>query len=223
MLASITLSSAVAFAACGGDGSAEPPATSAAVVNTAPSTILAPATTPAPTTTEPAGTVTTTQAPTVETTAPMREEEQAKQAVIEAAEHAWWVFNEAKLDPTNDEKVQSALSAFTGAARERVDGILRQYRTEGWRSLTSEIIPASVEVNSDSVDVNLANRTATVSVCIVNSNMLVDSDEADDVLDDSISAFRAVENYTFENGGWLQTSGVADEAIEGAIACASGT
>ena len=70
------------------------------------------------------------------TTAPASEEDQAKQAVIEAAEHAWYVFNEAKLDPTNDEKVNAALGGVHGRRATWVNKLLDDYRSQNRRSVT---------------------------------------------------------------------------------------
>jgi hypothetical protein len=223
VLASITLSSAVAFAACGGDGSAEPPATSAAVPNTAPSTILAPATTPAPTTTEPAAVVTTTQAPTVETTAPMSEEEQAKQAVIEAAEHAWWVFNEAKLDPTNDEKVDAVFDAYTGDARAWIETYLIEQVSANRHSVTLMATPATLAVYPESVSVDLDTGTATADVCEINSNITIEqggnADGTDRVIDDSITAYHSRQGFELVGDEWQLASSVDIETFDGATAC----
>lgn len=222
--AAIALASSLALAACGGSDNAQPPATSAAVVNTAPSTILPPATTPAPTTTEaPAAPETTEAAVAPETTAPFSDEEQAKQEVIEAAEHAWYVFNEAKLDPTNDDKVQAALMAHTGEAKARVEEIIRNYRDSNRRSIPSDIAPANVVVYADSTHVDLTSGTATIELCNLGSNVMVEvggePDGSDRVLDDSVTAYDTLETYTLVDGEWLNSDGQVLRAHEGSLTC----
>ena len=120
-------------AACGNDQSAEPPATSAPVLNTPPATVLPPITGPA--TTAPA-----TQPPTT-TPAPSSTPavDETKQAVIDAAEHAWHTFNEAKLDPTNPAKVEAAARAHTGERADRVEDYLGEYVTSNRKSVTSDV------------------------------------------------------------------------------------
>ena len=215
-LAAITLSSAAALTACGGGGNAEPPATSAAVANTTPSTILPPTTTTttAPNTELPAAV--TTQPPTTQT-APLSEEEQAKQAVIAAAEHAWWLFNEAKLDPTNDQKRGTALAIQVGEARSRVEQVLDDYVALHQRSQTLDSLPAWVDVDESSVEVDLVAGTASLELCHLNSNVLLDSSNA--VLDDKVIAVHASEQYTRVDGTWLKSGGAVLEEFEGALSC----
>lgn len=218
--AAMTVASLLAGAACGGAETAEPPATSAAVANTTPSTILPPGTTQ-PTTTAPPSTPTTVPAPP--TTSPLSEEDQAKQAVIEAAKNAWHLFNEAKLDPTNDVKVRAAFAAYTGSARTRVEGIIAEYRSSHWRSLTSQSAPAHVDVYTDSVDIDLASNSATVELCNLGSNVMVESggnpDGSDRMLDDSITAYWTRESYVLTDGGWMKADAEVIQTFAESLVC----
>ena len=143
------------------------------------------------------------------TTTELSEEDQAKQAVIEAAENAWYVFNEAKLDPTNDDKFEAALAAHTGAARSGVEQVLTDYRASNQRSVSSTSQQASIAVDPASVTLNGARDVASLEFCRVGSNVLVltggNPDGTDRVLDDSINAYKERETYVLEAGVWLNS------------------
>lgn len=219
--AATTLAVLLATAACGGEDTADPPATSAAVQNTTPATVLPPATSPAPTTapapnTEPP----TTTAPTPSTTTALSEEEQAKQAVIAAAENAWYLFNEAKLDPTNDAKVAAALATHSGAAANEVAEILDRYSATNQRSVTLPTAPASVVIYGDSVAVDMAARTATVEACELASNTLViAADGVDELVNDEVASYYERETFVLENGAWLRTDVEQLQRFAGAFSC----
>ncbi len=90
--------------------------------------------------------------------------------MIDAAEHAWHTFNEAKLDPTNPAKVEAALAAHTGNRR-RVQSIIDEYVASNWKSVTSDIAPATSDPNTRST-IDLGHQdTATVELCNLGSNM----------------------------------------------------
>jgi len=225
--AALTMVSALTLAACGSEDNADPPATSAAVANTVPSTILPPATTAAaPITTAPTRTPETTP-PTsaTATTQPIDEEAAAKQAVIEAAEHAWYVFNEAKLDPTDEQKVAAALAASTGNARTWASEALQTYRTLNRKSITSTDVPAFVDVYENSVHVDLGAGTATIELCDLGSNVMVEVDSnpdgSDRILDNSVTAYHELNTFELVDGAWLYADGTDVAQYPGALTCDS--
>jgi len=223
--AAITLSSVLVLAACGSEQNADPPATSAAVANTVPPTILPPATTAAaPITTAPTTMPETTPpASDTATTEPVDEEAAAKQAVIEAAEHAWYVFNEAKLDPTDEQKVAAALAASTGNARTWASDALETYRTLNRKSITSTDVPAFVDVYEDSVRVDLWAGTATIELCDLGSNVMVElgsnPDGSDRILDESVTAYHELNTFELVDGAWLYADGTDLAQYPGALTC----
>ena len=220
--AATTLSVVLVTAACGGENNADPPATSAAVPNTTPSTILPPTTDPAPTTTDPAPTTTPT-VPTPPTAIELSEEEQAKQAVIEAAERTWRLYNEAILDPTNDAKFAAVQAAMSGEALAIATQIIESYRTNDQRAVSSTIVPASIDIDPDSIQLSASNDVATLEFCRVGSNVLVqtagNADGADLVLDDTINAYSERETYELQSGVWVNTDGEVLRKIDGATSC----
>jgi uncharacterized circularly permuted ATP-grasp superfamily protein len=154
------------------------------------------------------------------TTVALSEEEQAKQEVIEAAENAWYLFNEAKLDPTNESKVETALAAQTGSARSRVEQIIDQYVRLNQRSRTLESAPARVAVDQTSVLVDLSAGTASLELCHLNSNLLIQSASgADVIVDDQVVAYRTNESYVLVDEIWLKSDGVVLDELEGAYTC----
>ena len=221
--AATTLAMVLVAAACGGENNADPPATSAAVPNTTPSTILPLATDPAPTTTTTPTTTPTTAAPTTSTTTELNEEERAKQAVVAAAQNAWYLFNEAKLDPTNKQKVEAALAAQTGDARFRVEQIVDQYVALNQRSRTLDSAPSWVDIDENSVHVDVAAGTASLELCHLNSNTLIESageaGGADIVIDDHVVAYHTSESYVRVAGAWLKSDGAVLEEFDGALTC----
>lgn len=214
-------------ASCSNDESANPPATSAAIPNTPPPTILPPTTTELPATTEPPETEPPqTSAPAATTppsSSPINDVEQAKRDVIAAAEHTWFVFNEVKLDPTSTEKLDAAVAAHTGAAQESIRRIIDEYRSNNRRSMTLELAPATIHVNEGSVQIDQETGAATVESCVLNTNVLVEiqgsSDGSDRVIDDTISSYLVREVFVPSDGQWLEADGTVLSTYEGALTC----
>lgn len=206
---------ALAVSACTGDD------------NAAPTTTLAPITIPDPTTstttvttTEPviATTSTTDAGPTTTIT-----EAAAKQAVITAAIASWEAFNEAKLDPTNDGKVAAMASTRAGEALNRATQVIASYRVENHRSVTNSAIPAEIIVSPDSVQIDLADSTATIEYCNISSNIVVEvggnPDGTDRVLDSTVNSFRERDTFKLLDHAWTKTDGKTLAEFEGATAC----
>lgn len=221
--AATTILPLLALAACGGEGNAQPPVTSAVVANTAPPTVLAPATTVTPTTVPVTPEPTTPAAPAPSTTAPLSEEEQAKQAVIQAAERTWRLYNEAILDPTNDEKVQAARASMSGDALASATQIVDGYRVNHQRAISSSVIPVSIDIDPSTVELSSSQDVATVEFCRVGSNVLVQAggnpDGSDLVIDDTINAYLERETYQLVAGEWLNSDGQVLQRFDGAITC----
>lgn len=206
----------VAIGAACSDGDAAPATTTSAIVtaptSTAPATTqpatTQPTNTTAPTTTAPA-TQPTSVAPTTAppTVSPGSVEEQ----VVSAAVESWRLLNEARLDPFNDEKVRAAGRAHSGANQQRLVEILARYRENNWRSLTNPEVPASVTPYPGEVVVDQAAGTASVTYCLVNSNILVQTggnpDGSDLVVNDDVSSSRVRVDLVLVDGRWLDDSG----------------
>ena len=224
--AATTLAIVLVAAACGGENNADPPATSAAVPNTTPSTILPPATDPAPTTTAPAPTTTPT-VPTPPTTTQLSEEDQAKQAVIEAAENAWYVFNEAKLDPTNDEKRRAAHRCIHGRrAQLECDDIAE--RLPDHEPQSSHVVRVSRDrrgrrraPSTSTSQSGTATRRALQSRLERHGRGRRQPRWPDRVLDDNVTAYHELETtFQLVDGAWLQSDGDECWSVStGALTC----
>ncbi len=189
---------------------------------TAPTTAVpttVPATTSTAGTTEPDDPATTTE-PTA-TTEP--DDDADRQAVLDAVVESWRVFNEAKLDPTNDDKV-AALSEVTGGEL-LVNSIevIARYRAENKRSVTNPDVPAAIVLYPDTLQVDQEAGTAQVDYCRIGSNILVEiggnADGSDLVLDDTVNTYVERSLLVLEEGRWLDTGGIDLEYFEGATSC----
>jgi hypothetical protein len=194
------------------------------VENTAPpttetptTTVETPPTSQAPTTQPPA---TTSPAPT----APTDDLEQAKQEVIAAAERTWSLFEEATYDPTDDEKFRAAQAAMTGDALATTTQIIEGYREHGRRAVRSDVAPAFISIDPNSVQLGEDGHSATVEFCRLGSDVLVQTsgnpDGSDRVIDDTINAYLERESYVLVNGAWLNSDASVLEKYEGSITCA---
>lgn len=218
LLAACAAVAVTATTCSSGDDTASDTSTSAATTTT---TTEAPTTTPPPTTTAETTTTTTepptTEQPTTTTTEPVDE----VQEVIDSFELAWRAFDDAKLDPTDDAKFEVARARFTGAALQALDERIGSFRREGLRGQTNPDVPARADVYRDTVVVD--GDTATLLVCDVNSNLLVETgaapDGSDAVVNDDIVA-RLVETSMIRSGeGWLLARGVTVAEYVGQDRC----
>ena len=234
-LTAAALAIALLATACSGDDDAVTVTTTTpvtddtldTVVTTAPTTVpttavptTVPATTSAPaTTTEPDDPATTTD-PSA-TTEP--DDDATRQAVLDAVVESWRVFNEAKLDPTNDDKVAALSEVTSGELLVNSIEVIGRYRAENKRSVTNPDVPASILLYPGTLQVDQKAGTAQVDYCRIGSNILIEiggnADGSDLVIDDSVNTYIERSLLVLEEGRWLDTGGIELEYLEGAASC----
>jgi hypothetical protein len=216
---------AVVCAGCSGGDAAAPSSTAAIASTTTAASVEPPSTiassvapTTLPTTSPPAATSGTD--PPTSTTAVLTEQ-QAEQEVIEAAIASWTAFNEAKLDPTNDDLVAELGETRTGPALDRAVELIVGLRAQNRRSRTHPTLPATVQGLAGTARVDLGSGTASVEYCWLNSNILVETvgDGTEEVIDASVSTSRDRDHFELRGGRWLKTSGEVIETHEGVVSC----
>jgi hypothetical protein len=224
---------AVAGTACDGTGNAVSPTSPAPVTTGATPAPTAPITAPAraPENTQ-SRFVTTPAASAPPSTAADRTEpppttepddDAVKQAVIDAAIESWRVFNEARLDPFNDEKVAAISDVRAGALLERSIEIIGNYRFNNEREIRHPEFPARVEPYPLTVHVDLSDGFASVEYCRIGSNIWVETggnaDGTDRIIDDTVNSYRERADLVLIDGWWLETEGVRLTKTEEAAEC----
>ena len=197
--------------------------------NAAPTTTLAPITIPDPTTSTTATTVTTTE-PVIATTSTTDAgptttitEAAAKQAVITAAIESWRLLNEARLDPTNDDKLGAMAGVRTGDALEAAVQLVADLRLANQIEVTNPDLPATAVPYPESVIVDQAKSTASVDYCRLGSNIWIERngnpDGSDRVIDDTVNSYLEHDTFILSNGAWLKSRGESIAKYEGATTC----
>ncbi|MDJ0767147.1 MAG: hypothetical protein QNJ12_00080 [Ilumatobacter sp.] len=224
----------VLAAACNGDDDGAPSTTAATVVvtPTEPLTTSVPVTMPpttdaTPSTTDRTDDTTPTTEPPPSTTAPPPttdpSDEAVRQAVLDAVVESWRVFNEAKLDPFNDEKVAALGDVRGGQLLIDSTDIIARYRVENQRSITNPDLPATIEPIPETIELDAARISATVTYCRIGSNIFVETegnpDGSDLVIDDSINAYHETAELVFTDGAWIEVGGFQLERYDGATEC----
>lgn len=211
------------LAACSGGGDSADPTvapTIRAETTTTTSAVAgqSSATTTLPVTTVPATTLpaTTTPPTTPWTTAPDPTEQ-----VIADFLAAWNAFNEAKLDPTSDEKRDAARSLLTGATLDVFDERIALFRANNWRSMTDPEHPARASVVDGSVEITGA--TASLTYCGLDSNILVEvgglPDGGDAVINEAINAVLTEAELEWSGTVWLLARTPLVQEFPGALSC----
>lgn len=209
---------ALAVTACSNGDDATPTTTTTAAPTTTASTT---STTSTSTTTTSSTTTTTTRPPTTESTPPTTEPRDEIQEVIDGFQAAWRAFDAAKLDPTNDATVDAARALFSGDSLAALNERVEQFRNENLRGVTNPDVPARADVYQDSVTIQ--GDVATLLVCDVNSNMLVEvgaaPDGSDAIVNDDIVARLIDTTMIRSSGGWLLAGGTTTAEYFGQDRC----
>ncbi len=215
---------ATATAAC---DNGEDAASTTVAVTTVPATVASVTTTTEVSTTAVATTAVATTAPAqstapstvqVETTTPTTPQpdiEAVREAVIAAAIEAKEAFWAARQEPTPDalERLRAALDGEAESSQlVRVsEGIALGERTQPHPE-----VPSTYHVDIDSIVLNLADGTATLNSCEINSWIVV-LDAADGsapiVIDDLIYQYKASEDFALVDDSWVNVGGALLSAM----------
>ncbi|WP_300625526.1 hypothetical protein [Ilumatobacter sp.] len=201
------------------------PTTDAVVPTTAPDTSTTTDSTPPPSTSDPAPTSIETIPLTVPSTTevPLDDLTAEEREVVEFVLESFRLFNELRLDPTNDDKYDAALALRTGASLDASRGLIDEYRENGLMGTPFPNLPSTITPFLDTITIAEDGSSASVDVCWLNSNILVEvggnPDGTDRVLNDIISA--EYERYTLTRvgGAWLIASIAGGEVFEGSLTC----
>lgn len=145
------------------------------------------------------------------------------QAVIDAVVASWQAFNDAKLDPTNDDTLSALREVRAGELLMLSTEILARYRAESQRSRTNTQFPATLVPDPSTLVFGSDGSSASIESCNVNSNILVEIEGNDDgtdrVIDDSVSVHIETAELEYVDGRWVEIAGNIIERIEGATSC----
>ena len=236
--------SALVLAACNGDDDVSPttPTTAApdpTVVTSTPETTpttsdVAPTTaatappsgpTTAPPTSAPPPSSTETIPLTVPptTTVPLDDLTAAEREVVEFVLEEFRLFNELRLDPTNDAKYDAALERLVDPSLTSSRELIEEYRQLGQKEVPFPGLTANISPYLDTIMIADDGSTASVDVCWLNSNVLVEvggnADGTDRVLNDVISAHYRRYTLTPSDDGWLVSSIAGGDVSEGSLTC----
>lgn len=143
--------------------------------------------------------------------------------VAAAATRAWSLLNEARLDPTDATKRSAAVAAYTGKSQDTVTELLSTYGVTGQVSRTDEAAPATLVPYPDTVTLSADGQEATIEVCEVDSNILVQPGMAEDggdvVVDDESATLQLMLTLRLVDGEWLEAEGEILDREAGATSC----
>jgi hypothetical protein len=166
-------------------------------------------------------TTTTSESTTPPTSAPAIDQAAQQQAVIDAALASWEAFNEAKLDPTNEAKLDRIVDLHNGALEARMVEVIGNFRVLNQASRTNEALPAEIVVDRESVVVR--EGTATVEFCEVNSNVLVEvgagPNGVDAIIDDSTRTVVSRLVLQLSEDNWIAVEGERVRSDDEATTC----
>ncbi len=187
-----------------------PTPTTAAPTTAAPTTTAPPATTALPVTQAPTNPPSTTTPPV---SAPVSEPvvpEDTRRVLVDLARRSWELFNDAKLDPTDDAKVAAIGDVRMGASADFVIEVLGRYRTENWRSVANPTVPASITPYPETLRLDPSGDSATMRFCQVNSNIVVEVGGNPDGTDAVIADGALIEigelTFTLVDGAWFESN-----------------
>jgi hypothetical protein len=154
---------------------------------------------------------------------PLDELTAEEREIVESVLEAFRLFNELRLDPTNDELYEAALAARVDPARAAAQQIIEGYRSDGLRSRPFPGLPASITPFLDTLTIGDDGADASVDVCWLNSNILVEvgtgEDGGDRVVNDVISSQYMRYEVQRSDGRWLLKNILGGDVFEGATTC----
>lgn len=233
--APIALAVALVATACNGDDDAAttiaPPVTS--------DTLFVTTTTDPPATTQPSTTVsepstvpssavedTTSTTPTSEapptTSDPDPELEQIRQDVAAAVVESWEAFNDVVRDPSNVELTDRLQALSTeDEFRGIFDRFIVRYITFDLAERTNQAVPSRILPDPDSLEVDLVSGTASMSYCLISTNLLVQiqDDGSETVEDDTVAVLLGTDSFVLVDGRWIDDGGATTEVLEGEDEC----
>lgn len=143
--------------------------------------------------------------------------------VAAAATRAWSLLNEARLDPTDANKRSAAVAAYTGKSQDTVTELLSTYGVTGQASRTDEAAPATLVPYPDTVMISAEGDEATIEVCEVDSNILVQPGMAEDggdvVVDGEAATLQLTLTLRLVDGDWLEADGEIVDREAGVTSC----
>jgi hypothetical protein len=162
------------------------------------------ATTAAPTT----AVSSTTEAPAASSSPATSLETDEADAVIAAYLAAWQAFTDAAMDPTSPELRSLVESTRVGANLERALVILDELATNGWVAVEHPTDPARTTIEDGPF---IDGDTATVVVCDLDSNIVIEPgaapDGSDAMVNDSFTARRIEVTLARVDGQWKVSAG----------------
>lgn len=236
----VVVSLTLLAAGCSGDDDASPATTAAITADSAASTTTDASTTTSSvattSTTDPTTTTTTEPPPTTEpadTTVPAtlpadlteEEFEALRDEVIAAAVAAEEAFDLAKRNPTDEATLSELRNVMTAERRQWVaDNFIVPYVINGLEEQPNPDLPFAVEPRLATFTVDPSAGTASLEICTVSSNLLVEpggnADGSDKVHDDQFAAVLVRREMVFDDGRWLDDGGVDVSIEEGQTECA---
>ena len=154
------------------------------------------------------------------------DENQAKQAVIEAAIKSWQSLNEALLDPTDEDRLAKMAATRVNEALDQATNIVVEDRSAMRRSITHPEWPAKVVPYPETITLDVNAGVASLEYCRLGSNIWVETggneDGSDLIIDDTINSYRERDEFKLVDGRWLKSGGVTLEEYVGAITCPAG-
>jgi hypothetical protein len=192
--------------ACGSDDDASPAITTAPAPPATTTTTIAPDETSTTTTTTPVTTTTVVD---------------ESQAVIDAYLAAWEAFTVAAMSPGDEVLRREVEQTRTGGNRTEAFRLLDHFVDRGWVSRENVVSPAATAV--ETLPEFVSDDAATIIVCDLDSNVLVEAgaapDGSDAVVDDSVTARRLEVTLVKEDGAWRNSSGRVIQEWLGQDAC----
>lgn len=239
----VVVALALLVAGCSGDDDAAPATTVAFTDDSVTSTTTAVTDTTASPSTLPETTTTTTDATTDATTTPTAESSDPtvprtlpadltdeeftalRDDVVAAALAAEEAFDLAKRNPTDEEVLRELSDVMTAERRQWIaDNFIVPYVINGLEERPNPDLPFVVEPRPATFTVDPVAGTASLEICTLSSNLLVEpggnADGSDKVHDDQFASVLVRREMAFVDGRWLDDGGVDVSIEEGATECA---
>lgn len=149
----------------------------------------------------------------------------AQQQVIDTVIAAWQAYRAAIRDPLDEDRLAAMATLISGPKLQRSVQEIANVASSGIVARENPTTPAALDIDEQTVVVDLAAGTASVEYCRIGSDLGVkiggNPDGTDQIVVDEVNAYHERSDLVFRDGRWFDDDGVVIATFPGATTCAA--